>query len=77
MDQGVVGGDRDGLRLHGARGDGAPDQAFEHDGRAAHGVVPIHVAIHLVLGEQQRLERRQPFFVECERGTPIEPRRDG
>jgi hypothetical protein len=37
----------------------------------APGVMPVHVAIHLVLGEQQRLEGREALLVERERRMPV------
>ena len=52
----LVGGHMSGLERHG-------HQSLVHRGRAAHGMMPVHIAIHLVFGEQQRLERRQSLLV--------------
>ena len=43
-----------------------------HRRRAAHGVVPVHVAVHLILREQQRLERRRaPSPTSPTAGAPL------
>ena len=73
VDQPVVGGDRDGVRPDSGLRDRAPHHALEHRRGAAHGVVPVHVTIHLIFGEQQRFERREPLLVEGERGMPVLP----
>jgi len=36
-------------------------------------VVPVDVAIHLVLGEEQRLERGESLLVQRERRSPVRP----
>src|SRR4029077_14703136 len=66
-DQTVVGFIGHGGGRQQPRPDGAPHQALEHRRGAADGVVPVHVAIHLVLGEQQRLQGCQSFLVQRQR----------
>ncbi len=39
---------------------------LEHAGRRTHGVVPVDVAVHLVLGEEQRLERADALFLDAD-----------
>ena len=48
----------------------APHRPLEHRGRAPHGVVPVDVAVHLVLGEQQRLERAESLFQHADLEAP-------
>ena len=59
-------GQRMGVERSGVEGVG--DEALVHHGCAAHGVMPVHVPIHLVLREQQRLERGETFFGDAEAG---------
>src|SRR3989442_1467663 len=77
VDQPAVGGDRDGVRPHSTAGDGAAHETLEHRGGAPHRVVPVHVAIHLILGEQQRLERREALLMQRQRGMPVATRGQG
>ena len=53
VNQPVVGGHGNPLDVETARRERAAHQPLEHRGGAAHGVVPIDVAVHLVLREQQ------------------------
>jgi hypothetical protein len=39
-------------------------EALVHRGGASHGVVPVHVAVHLVLGEEQGFHRGQALLPE-------------
>ena len=43
------------------------DKALVHRRRRTHGMLPIDVAVHLVLGEEQRLECREPFLAQADR----------
>src|SRR2546426_11655336 len=76
VDQPVVGRDGHGGGLELRRGDGAPHQALEHRRGAADRVVPVHVAVHLILGEEQRLERRQSLLVQRQRAAAVRVRGD-
>ena len=62
--QRVVGCDGDIVGRQPARGDRPAHQSLEHRRRAPDGVMPVDVAIHLILREQQRLERRQALGVQ-------------
>src|SRR5207253_596580 len=77
VDQPVVRGGRDALGIHPAGGDCPPHQALEHRRRAPHGMVPIDIAVHLILREEQRLERRDALFVQGEGRLSARSRRDG
>jgi hypothetical protein len=67
VDQPVVRGDGHVFGADPLGADRLPHQALEHRRGAPHGVVPVHVAIHLVLGEEQRFESGEAFLVQCER----------
>ena len=53
--------------LERARAQRVVHEALVHRRRAAHGVVPVDVAVHLVLREQQRLERRESLLDDADR----------
>jgi hypothetical protein len=69
--QPFVGETRDSHRADELRVDAHGHEPFIHRRRAAHGMVPIHVAVHLVLGEQQRFQRGQSFFVHSNGGATV------
>ena len=66
VDQAVVGGHRDVLLADASGRERLADETFEHRGGAAHGVMPVHVAVHLVLGIEQGLERGETLFRDGE-----------
>ena len=53
LHEALVGAARNPVGLEIAARHCGAHQALEHGGRAAHGVMPVHVAVHLVLREQQ------------------------
>ena len=70
MQQALVGesGERRGVERAGVERVG--HEALVHRRRATHRVMPVHVPVHLILGEQQRLERRQPLLDHADGRLP-------
>ena len=59
---------RERLRAQRSRAQCAVDEALVHGRRAAHRVMPIHVAVHLILREQERFECREALFGDADHG---------
>ena len=66
----LIGQAREFAHLERPRGERLVHETLVHRRCAAHGVVPVDVAVHLILGEQERLERREPFFHDADPWTP-------
>ena len=62
MQQPLIGERGKRLRIERTRVHRIFDKPLVHRGRAPHRVVPVHVPIHLVACEEQRLERGQSLF---------------
>ena len=67
VDQSLVRRQGDVVHAQASPGERHAHKAREHHRGGADRVVPVHVAVHLVFREQQRLERREPLVVQRQR----------
>src|SRR5688572_14910044 len=65
LHQSVVRALGDDRHRHAAAPDRGPDGSFEHAGGGTDRMMPVHVPVHLVFGEEEGLERAYAFLLHA------------